>query len=126
MVGFSDGRSESPGETLSRIICWRAGLPAPTLQFDVFDDGGVLVGRTDFCWEAERTLGEFDGKVKYGRLLPPGDTAQDVVYREKRREDALRDLGWQVVRWSWTDLHRGWLVAERLQRAFDRAAGRRA
>lgn len=124
-VEFSDGRSESPGESLSRIVCWRAGLPAPELQFEVFDDDGILVGRTDFCWEAERTLGEFDGKVKYGRLLKPGEASSDVIYREKRREDALRALGWQVVRWNWTDLRAGRVLAERLQRAFDRTARRR-
>jgi len=58
------------------------------------------VGRSDFGWEEQRTLGEFDGRVKYGRLLRPGETAADTVYREKRREDALRDQGWQLVRWS--------------------------
>jgi hypothetical protein len=46
-----------------------------------------------------------------------------VVWREKRREDALRDLGWQVVRWTWADLLQPWVLADRLQRAFARNAG---
>ena len=62
--------------------------------------------------------GEFDGKVKYGRLLKVGETAGDVVYREKLREDALRDLGWQMVRWTWSDL------CERTRRARRPAATR--
>lgn len=115
---FLDGRSESPGESLSRVNLHLAGLPAPDLQYDVFDLTGVLVGRTDFCWAEHRTLGEFDGRVKYGRLLKPGETAADAVYREKLREDALRDLGWQVVRWIWADLKDRDALADRLLRAF--------
>lgn len=120
---FLDGRSESPGESLSRVLFHRMGLPPPTLQYDVFDDAGFLVGRSDFCWETERTLGEFDGKVKYGPLVKPGESSADVLYREKRREDALRDLGWQVVRWSWADLRHEQELAERLSRAFRRGMG---
>ena len=50
------------------------------------------------------TIGEFDGQVKYEELLRPGESPVDVVVREKRREDMLRALGWQVVRWIWEDL----------------------
>jgi hypothetical protein len=62
-------------------------------------------------------LGEFDGRVKYGRLLKPGQSIEEVVYREKLREDALRDLGWRVIRWTWVDLYPGDVLVERLQRA---------
>jgi hypothetical protein len=120
VVDFGDGRSESPGESLSRVALARLGLPAPALQFEVHDGSGLLVGRADFGWEEQRTLGEFDGKVKYGRLLRPGQLSEDVVYQEKRREDALRDLGWQVVRWSWADLKDAAMIADRLWRAFSR------
>jgi hypothetical protein len=120
VIALIDGRAESPGESISRVRCWQAGLPTPTVQYVVRRDG-VEVARCDFCWEDQRTLGEFDGKIKYGRLLRPGETASDVVYREKLREDALRELGWQVVRWTWEDLYAFDLVAERLRRAFARS-----
>jgi hypothetical protein len=122
-VAFSDGRSESVGESVSRVVLYRAGVAAPELQYEVCDRNGRLIGRADFCWAKERTLGEFDGKVKYGRLLKPGQTASDVVYAEKLREDLLRDLGWQVVRWVWADLADPRALVERLERAFIR--GRR-
>jgi len=86
----------------------------------VYDRRGRLVGRTDFCWEAQRTLGEFDGKAKYGALVKPGQRPEDVVYREKRREDALRDLDLKVVRWTWDELDGFVAPAERLRRAFAR------
>ena len=101
---FLDARSESVGESYSRVVLDRIGIPAPIPQYEVWDQG-VLIGRADFCWKEFRTLGEFDGKEKYGRLLRPGQTAGDAVFAEKRREDALRDLGWQIVRWLWEDLY---------------------
>ena len=97
----------------------RVGVPAPTPQYEVWD-GLLLVGRADFGWEELRTLGEFDGKMKYSELVRPDQTAADVVYAEKCREDALRDLGWQVVRWGWTDLKDPPELRRRLERAFQR------
>lgn len=121
VVAFLDARSESAGESASRVGLHRVGLPPSDLQLEVRDpQDGHLVGRCDFGWRDRRTVGEFDGRVKYGRLLRPGDRVEDVLYAEKRREDALRDCGWQVVRWSWADLYREPLLALRLQRAFAR------
>ena len=120
MVAMADARSENPGESASRVRLIEAGIPVPELQYEVFDEDGRLVARTDFCWEEFKTLGEFDGKVKYGRLLNPGQDPGDVVFEEKVREDALRRLGWQVVRWIWADLARPEELAERVRRAFRR------
>jgi hypothetical protein len=113
---LADGRSESVGESRSRYLFWSQGLPMPELQFEV-RDGHRLVGVADFAWPEHRLLGEFDGRVKYGRLLKPGQSVEEVVYREKVREDALRDLGWRVVRWTWVDLYPGEVLVDRLRRA---------
>jgi hypothetical protein len=118
-IKFLDPRSESPGESYSRVVLHRMGVPAPTPQYEVWERE-VLVGRVDFCWEELRTIGEFDGKAKYGRLLKAGRTAADTVFEEKRREDALRDLGWQIVRWIWQDLYHPEDLRRRLERAFER------
>ena len=121
-IDLLDRRSESPGESISRVRIAEDGLPAPELQREIFDGNGRLVGRVDFCWEEQRTIGEFDGKIKYGRLLKPGQSSTDVLFDEKRREDAMRDLGWQVVRWLWEDLYRPGLLRARVLRAFARSA----
>jgi hypothetical protein len=71
-MNFLDARSESAGESHSRVVLDRIGMPAPVPQYEVWDHG-VLVGRADFCWGEFRTLGEFDGKEKYGRLLKLGN-----------------------------------------------------
>jgi predicted transcriptional regulator of viral defense system/very-short-patch-repair endonuclease len=117
---FIDGRSESAGESRSRASFVESAIAPPELQFEIHNDRGNLVGRVDFAWVDMRTVGEFDGKIKYGRLLAAAD-GRDAVYQEKLREDALRDLGWQVVRWTWSDLDRPTDIATRLRRAFTRA-----
>lgn len=124
-VALLDPRSESPGESMSRVVFVEHGVPRPEPQLKVYDERERLVGRTDFGWAEERTLGEFDGKKKYGRLLlKPGQTPEDALFEEKKREDRLRDLGWQVVRWIWADLYAPAPFLQRLHRAFVR--GRRA
>ncbi len=121
VAAFLDPRSESVGESLSRVVLHDLGAPTPSLQYEVFNERDELVGCTDFGWKAQGTLGEFDGKIKYGRLLRPGQSASEVVWAEKQREDALRDLGWQIVRWTWDDLSHPDDLRKRLHRAFARA-----
>ena len=120
-VGFLEVRSESAGESVSRVRIYEAGLPSPVPQMEIFDSSGRFVARVDFGWEEKRTIGEFDGKAKYGELLKPGQTPRDAVVAEKWREDLLRDLGWRVVRWMWADLYQHGVIGDRLQRAIAQA-----
>ena len=46
-------------------------MPEP--QFHVIGSRGYLIGISDFYWEDFRHLGEFDGKIKYQKLLRAGD-----------------------------------------------------
>ncbi|HSV39778.1 MAG TPA: type IV toxin-antitoxin system AbiEi family antitoxin domain-containing protein [Nocardioidaceae bacterium] len=118
VLRLADGRAESPGESRVRYICWEQGLPKPELQFEVYDEHGNLVGTTDFAWPNRQLLGEFDGKIKYGRLLKPGQDPGEVVFMEKQREDLLREItSWGMVRpvWDWLDDPRA--VASRIGRA---------
>ncbi len=114
---LADGRSGSVAESRSRYLFYAYRLPAPELQFPVYD-GATLIGISDFAWPALGLLGEFDGRVKYGRLLRPGEDPGDAVFREKRREDLLRRLtGWRMVRLVWADLEHpertaAWLRSE--------------
>jgi hypothetical protein len=116
-VRLADGRSESVGESRSRYLCYAQSLPMPELQFEVRDHSGALLGITDLAWPEHRLLGEFDGKIKYGRLLREGEQAGDAVFREKLREDALREAtGWSMVRLVWADLYRPAATAARIRR----------
>jgi hypothetical protein len=97
VVEFLNVRSESPGESASRVRLMEEGLPRPDLQQEIFGPDGRLIARVDFYWKERQTVGEFDGMIKYGRLLKPGQRIEDVIFDEKMREDAVRDLG---CRWS--------------------------
>ncbi|WP_375430906.1 hypothetical protein [uncultured Friedmanniella sp.] len=121
VVAFADARSESAGESHSRVVLHAIGLPPSSLQYEVVDANGRVIARCDFGWEEHRTVGEFDGLVKYGRLLKPGQTVGEVVHGEKHREDSVRDLGYAMVRWGSSDLQRERVLGDRLRRAFARA-----
>lgn len=111
---LADGRAESVGESRARYVYWSQGLPRPEVQYHVYDRDGMLVGITDLAWPRRGLLFEFDGKVKYGRLLKPGQEPGDVVFEEKRREDALRrTTGFSVERATWQELSNPALMARR-------------
>ena len=100
VIEFSDPRSGSPGESLSRISIARARLSSPVLQQRFDDELGAMY--TDFFWPDHGVIGEFDGVGKYLRQeWAGGRTPAQVVIDEKWREDRLRRLGPRVVRWGW-------------------------
>ena len=105
-LGLSDGRAESPLETVGRLALLGAGLPCPDLQTEIHDDAG-LIGRVDAWYEDAAVAVEFDGRVKY---LEPrdGSSSGDVLWKEKRREDRIRDTGIRVVRIVNDDRGPGW------------------
>ncbi|MFN8108092.1 MAG: hypothetical protein U0R21_09955 [Nocardioidaceae bacterium] len=55
----------------------------PVLQHMIFDAHGRLLGVVDFYWPGYGVIGEFDGRVKYEKLRKPGESATDVLMREK-------------------------------------------
>ncbi|MGN6129759.1 MAG: type IV toxin-antitoxin system AbiEi family antitoxin domain-containing protein [Nocardioidaceae bacterium] len=122
-IRLADGGAESAGESRGRYLLYTQHIPMPELQYEVRDRNGVLLGTCDFGWPAHHLLGEFDGKVKYGRLLRPGEDAGDAVFREKVREDRLREAtGWGMVRLVWADLATPAATAARVRRLLGRHA----
>lgn len=125
-IAVADGRAESPAESLSRVQMLRWNLPEPVLQYEVFDENGVLVARTDFGWPELGLVGEVDGKAKYGRLLRPGENADDAVMREKRREQEIRRQGLWPIRWGWKEIFDGRqlaaLIRDGIRNALPRAS----
>jgi len=123
-VAFADGRAESALESVGRWRMHEAELPPPDLQVTIADRDGTI-GRTDFCWEAYRTIGEADGFSKY--RSPDGAADFAALRAEKLREDRLRDAGFEVFRFTWDEaVHRPAVIEMRARRAFARAATRGA
>lgn len=117
-VEFADRRSESALESMGRVRFHEQGLPAPDLQVWLGDSDGPIA-RVDHYWEQHRTVAEADGALKY--------TGAGELFAEKRREDRLREAGFEVVRYTWDEaLKHPELVAARIRQAFARAARRAA
>jgi len=122
-IRMADGKADGPGESRGRWLFRASGLPAPILQYEVLRADGTIVGVSDWAWREYGLLGEFDGRVKYGRLLKPGESAGDAVFREKRREDELREVtGWPMFRLIWSDYDRPVATIDRIRRLIQRAA----
>ena len=96
-VALGDPNAESAGESLSRARMVECGLEVPELQVSFRDDEG-FVGRVDGFWREVGIIGEFDGKVKYGRQNPdekPSEVfATEVLKAAKgfygRRKNTIR------------------------------------
>lgn len=99
VVRYMDARSESPGETRTRLVLVRAGVQVEP-QSVIRDHDGVFVARVDFEVAGARVAVEFDGRGKY---MMSGDV-EHRHWNEKRRNDALLNLGYQIVRVTWRDL----------------------
>jgi len=97
VAGAADGRTESPGETLSRIMLQSMGLVVEP-QVDL----PAVGARVDFRLRDYRVVVEFDGRAKYATAEGVADV--QVLWDEKRREDRIRELGYVVVRITWADL----------------------
>ncbi|MCV2396152.1 endonuclease domain-containing protein [Actinotalea sp. M2MS4P-6] len=110
LLGLADGRTESAGEALTLWVLRGAGLPEPELQVELRTSLGVF--RTDFAWPTARVVLEFDGHLKYsGRF----GHATDVLQAERRRQQAIEDAGWRVIRLTWDEIDdpNRWLAALR-------------
>lgn len=111
---------ESVGESRFWNFCAAYHVPMPVPQLEVRDPAGQVF-RLDFAWPELGVFVEFDGKVKYTDPYHGSDAA-DVLFREKRREDQIREwTGWLCVRVTWADLADPERLAARIRAAFDRA-----
>jgi very-short-patch-repair endonuclease len=111
VVAFADRRSESPLESIARVVFRDCGLPPPQLQalISTADD----TARVDFLWDKYRTIVEVDGAVKYA------DPMRARV--QLQRDSWLRSLGYEVVHFTWEEITTmPQLVATRIREAFRR------
>lgn len=92
VLALADDGAESAGESTARFVLLQAGLPVPRTQVAVTTHLGVFW--TDLGWLGWRLLAEYDGEAKY----EAGGSAAGAVLAEKRRQDAIEDAGYRVLR----------------------------
>lgn len=83
--------SESPGETRTRLVLMRAGLPEPDLNRPVYAPGRRWLGRPDMRWTKQRLLLEYQG-----REFHDSD--------EQRAKDELRFARFAAHDWTVVDV----------------------
>jgi len=115
VVAFADGRSQLPGESISRLRLHELGFATPSLQVPVAGPRGCTYW-IDFGLDDVDAWGEFDGKTKYDdRAMTGRQTAREVVEKEKRREDWIRGVTKRtLVRWGWGDITNAASLGRRL------------
>lgn len=116
VLDFADGASGSPGESFCRVHFHVLRLPPPRLQ-RAFRDSAGLIGYADFYWPHLDLLIEFDGRSKYGaqRRFQQGNSTEEIVLREKAREDRMRRVVTRFDRLRWDDVQDRRVLAARLR-----------
>lgn len=90
LIAWTDGGSESPGESWLRLRSLDAGFPAPETQIWITDVDGVPLYRLDLGWPDLRIAVEYDGLEFHDA---PEQRRRDIA----RREDLARRFGWNVI-----------------------------
>lgn len=102
-VELADARCENPGEDLVKLMLEQLGMGVVQPQFGLQDCGRAAWA--DF--RVGRHLVEFDGRYKYQRETAGGYAdapAEDIVWREKRRQDWLCGFKLGMSRVVWADV----------------------
>ena len=95
LVSLADGRAESPGETLTRLVL-RPVLPALEPQVELCDETGRVVARFDLGDRGRRLAVESDGRTAHAGTA--------MVARDRARDLRSERLGWWTERVSWYDV----------------------
>lgn len=117
VLRLCDPRIQSVAESRTIYMCWDQHLPRPAPQVPIADERGIVFAYTDFAWEDYGVFLEFDGRIKYELFRREGETLEDYVLREKRREERICLMtGWICIRITWADLEQPELTARRIAR----------
>ena len=98
--------AESPMETRLRWLLLEAGLPVPEVQTDLHDAHGRFVGRADLHYRMARLVIEYDGGNHRDRLV-----------EDNRRQNALINAGYRVLRFTASDIYNRVETVEALVRS---------
>jgi hypothetical protein len=116
VLAFADGRSQLPGESISRIRLAELGFRWIRLQVAVAGpDGPYFV---DFALDdpGANAFGEFDGAVKYvDPAMLAGRSGAQALDEEKQREDWIRGRTQRrFARWGWPHIDTASALGRRL------------
>jgi hypothetical protein len=88
LVPLVDSRSESSGESFTRLAIHDAGLPRPTPQYWVYVRG-IPTFRLDLAYPRHKICVEYDGQEHH--------SSESDRLGDQRRRAWLREHGWEVL-----------------------------
>lgn len=86
--------AESPMETRLRWLLLQAGLPRPEVQSNLRDGAARFLGRVDLYYPEARLVLEYDGGNHRERMV-----------EDNRRQNALVNAGYRLLRFTAADIH---------------------
>jgi len=92
-IGLAEPLAESPMETRLRLLLRRGRLPRPLAQVELFGNNGAFLGRVDLYYPDRKLAIEYDGADHKDRL--------DA---DLRRQNALQNAGYHLLRFTAADL----------------------
>jgi hypothetical protein len=97
---LSDGRAESPLETLGRLDCLDVGVEPDDLQVKIFDAWGVLLGCGDMGWKQRSgrwLIAEMDGRLAH-------EAPAALLHDRSRQTDFVVSGEADVLRFTFRDV----------------------
>lgn len=88
LIGYADGRAESPMESEARLVFIDGGLPMPELQYSIVDHYGRL-WRVDFAWPAAMVVAEYDSMEWH--------VGRDALLHDRLKTARLQECGWTTI-----------------------------
>jgi hypothetical protein len=104
ILPLASERSDSPPESIMRYRIIRAGLPAPTVNLELFDRGGQFLAMPDLVYPEFAMALDYEGDLHR--------TSASQWEKDIHRVPRLQDAGWHHTRISRGDLRdsRGFLT----------------
>ncbi len=88
LIGYADGRAESPMESEARLVFIDGGVPMPELQYNIVDYYGK-VWRVDFAWPAAMVVAEYDSVEWH--------VGREALLHDRLKTARLQECGWSTV-----------------------------
>lgn len=88
LIGYADGRSESPMESEARLVFIDGGLPMPELQYAIVDYYGKI-WRVDFAWPDAMLVAEYDSVEWH--------VGREALLHDRLKTARLQECGWTTM-----------------------------
>ncbi len=88
LIGYADGRAESPMESEARLVFIDGGLPMPELQYSIVDRYG-RPWRADFAWPDAMLVAEYDSVEWH--------VGREALLHDRLKTARLQECGWTTI-----------------------------